>query len=1138
MTDATTQDAAHRALAEGRNRGLEDTYLVEAGAGTGKTSVLITRLLSLVSEGTELSRIVAITFTEKAAGELRARLRGALEAELRSGRAGPDGALLEKALHEIDRAHIGTIHGFCSDILRERPVEAGVDPDFAMADELRQVFLFEEVWETWIRSEFAQGLPPAVAEAHALGYGLRRIRELASRLVSFRDLLDLVPGPVDAGGAEAYIAELQREAEEFVELARTECSDPGDSAVGLILAFAEQARAIEHVAPESRVAFALRDVKPAPPSNRGRKANWSDGILEDVRARAAALKERRDEVAADLAHNAAVELLTWLRGYVDAYEETKLRLGLLDFEDLLIKARDVVRDNFEVRDHFKRAFARILVDEFQDTDPLQCEIAFFLAEKEGGRARDWKEVELEPGKLFLVGDPKQSIYRFRRADIEIYEEAKRHVGGEALLELIENFRTRPPIIDEVNAVFESRMVPPESGRRYQPDYAPLVPHRKADGQGPGVVILTPGGPLEKGTGTDVVREAEAASVAAFIAKVRDERSLRVYDRALEDWRPVELKDVAILFHSMTGLDVYEQALRDFGLEYRIAGGKKFYTRREVKELATVLAAVEDPHDEAAVVGALRSPFFGASDEDILLHRWRTGSMNYLTDPAAEGDSATIADSLELLRLLHAYRNGAGPARLLTTLFEETKALELFLMKPSGEQRHANLLKVVELAEALEKSQALSFGGFVRWLRDVSQLTPEEAESPLSEEGDDFIRVLTIHKAKGLEFPVTVLADVGRLRKRLDRIIVDRAAGRLEFGVSKSGTGLATRGYRDMIEFEEARRDAESLRLLYVGMTRARDTVVVPWFLAEGGRSGPWFLEQLEPLLERAGEPVVAFGDKADWGGNTVAFDTRGLDITRKRQRPIRLKTEEAETIDASTTEAARELAEWYERRAARRDTYDHPEDIRSPSRLDRDRPEPAEFAAKPPTPATADESIDGRELGTLVHDVMERIDLSAPGNIADVARALARPRGMGDATVRVASELIVSALSTPVIGRARAAARSWRELPFCLESDGVILEGKIDLVFEEEDGLVVVDYKTDEIGAGSAADLAARYDVQARSYGLALAAVTGRCVKEVVLVFMREPTEERIDVADACASPDEARHAIAELLSRMQAAPE
>jgi ATP-dependent helicase/nuclease subunit A len=1149
MTAAQTlRDERDRALASGRNGGLEGTYLVEAGAGTGKTTVLVDRILNLVRSGTDITRIVAITFTEKAAAELSVRLRAELEEAIgRRVVSGGESAIgnveevqrdrLVAALHAIDRAHVSTIHGFCAALLKERPVEAGVDPNFGMVDALRQTLLLESVWGDWLRREFAGELPDAVEAARELGFGLRKIRELAVRLVNYRDLLHLVPDATEPGDIGSFIATIETEARGFVEIAAAHCTDPNDKAAWAVAEFERQVEVLAQLPEDVRGPYALRHLAPAPKKNKGRKGNWKNGTLDDLRTRAGALAERRDELRRLASHNAAVGLLGWIRGYVDAYDAEKMRLGLLDFQDLLSKARDLLRENLHVRSDFKRAYDRILVDEFQDTDPLQCEIVFFLAEEEAGKARDWTSVALEPGKLFIVGDPKQSIYRFRRADIEMYERAKEIISrqGEALT-LVENFRTRPGIVEDVNAVFSEIMKPPEDGRRYQPEYAGLLPHREPDGKGPGTVLLTLSEPLDSDTKAPVIRRLEATAVAAFVADACRSGSIQVYDKRPRDWRPLELKDVAILFRSTTALEAYEDAFSDFGLDYRIAGGKKFYARREIKELGTVLAAVEDPHNGTAVVGALRTPFFGVSDEEILLHRHRSEAFNYLD--GAGSWIASVEDSFALLSDLHAARNDAGVARLILRLFERTKTPELFLMKPGGEQRHANLMKVVELADALEKADPMSFGGFVHWLRDVSQLTPEEAESPLSEEGDDFVRMLTIHKAKGLEFPVTVLADLGRYQAHGESIIVDRGEARLALGIGRDSDRLATLDYDKLQELEKRRRDAELIRLLYVGATRARDALVIPWFVAGGDSSGSGLLRHFASLRKRAGAPVADLG-AADGDGRTpvdlrdggvIAFDSSILGPPPGRRRPLRLRTDEAAEIDPETTDAHTALTAWEAWRSDLGRHLNKPPIILSPSGLAAG-PErrtsggtaSSERTARRLESAAGEEpprGPSGAQLGTLVHSVMERLDLDQPAAALPLARALARTQGLDECAADAAATIIARSLESTILVRARASKRSWWEVPFCVVRNGRTLEGKMDLVFEEDDGYVVVDYKTDAFDDDGPSALATHYEAQACAYGLALATIVPVPVKEVVLLFMQGPAEVSVPIASRFDAPD------------------
>jgi ATP-dependent helicase/nuclease subunit A len=1096
MTPAShTEDARDRAFARGGDGGLDATCLVEAGAGTGKTSVLIDRLLSLVLSGTSASRIVAITFTEKAAGELRVRFRSRVEEAARN-RSGEERERLDAAVREIDRAQVGTIHGFCAGLLRERPVEAGVDPNFSVADELRQTILLDSAWDKWLRGELSRDLPGAAAEARALGFGLGRIRDLAGRLAEARDVIHLMPSPLDPGDLEGFLAELGAEAREFFELARTGARDPEDGAATAIHVFARAVEALALLPDEARAPFALARIAPAPSKRQGRKTNWDEGLLDQLRERAARLKERQADLLARAGHNATVGLVQWLAGYLRAYEAEKSSAGILDFQDLLSKARDLLRDDPGVREHFKCSYDRILVDEFQDTDPLQCEIAFFLAEQKGRSAKNWLNVKLEPGKLFIVGDPKQSIYRFRRADIETYESARDMIAKSgSVLKLTENFRTRPSIIGAVNAVFDGAMTAPGDGRRYQPDYEALVAHRPVDEEGPGVTFITPSSAFGGGAKAAEIRGAEAEAVAAFISRSLASGRPRVLDRESSSWRPVRQGDIAVLFHSMTALDAYEAAFSARGLDYRIAGGKRFYVRREVSELATVLAAVDDPHDLVSVVGALRTPFMGVSDEEIVVHRERTGGLNYLTR-AASGVPA-VESAFRILRELHERRNAGGVAELIRRLLTDTAALELFLLKPAGEQRHANLLKVVELASSLEKDEPMSFGGFVRWLREVSQLTPEEAESPLSEEGDDFIRMLTIHRAKGLEFPVAVLADLGRVTRRAGSMIVDREEGRLDVGIGSRKERLATLGYEDARALEERRETAERLRLLYVGMTRARDALVIPWFPGEEvGATG--LLEHLEGLTGPAGE-----GARPD----VELVDAGALDLGRDAARQVRLSATDAlGAADAAAGTA--ELAEWEGRLEAFAQRHDRPPLIVTPSAL-------AHVPGGGPETDSCDSGTPpaaGMRFGTLVHAVMERADFEAPESVAATAEALARAMGAGADEAAEATRLIESSLESNVMRRARTSVRTFREVPFCVRRGDAVIDGKIDLLFQEADGLVVVDYKTDRLPEGGTGLLAGVYRDQAAVYGIAAGLATGLPVKEVVLLFMRGPTEERIAI--------------------------
>ncbi len=1139
--EGRTADSEHRDLARGLNGGLEFTALVEAGAGTGKTSVLVDRLLSMVRAGVSVSRIVAITFTEKAAGELRVRFRTHLEdaagaarvaaahaatkAAARDGHEadapdspGAQAELLDAALRGIDRANIGTIHSFCGQLLRERPVEAGIDPDFGVADQLRRTVLLESAWDKWIRNELSSGLPADVAEAHFRGTNLFSMQELAFKLVENRDAVRLLPDPIENGDAAAFAGTLRGEAEDMLRFAVENCEDDTDRGLPAVRRFADEARALDLIPEDSLASFALSRVTVEPGRNSGSKSNWKGDSLAALKKRAAELKQRQSELSARASHNATVGLLGWLAGFLDEYEREKAASGVLDFQDLLSRTRDLLRDDDATREHFKRAFDRILVDEFQDTDPLQCEIVFFLSERQGANAAEWNRVDLEPGKLFIVGDPKQSIYRFRRADIEMYEEAKSLIDDDGrIFELSQNFRTRPAVVDCVNSTFRKIMVPPEEGGGFQPEYEPLHAFRPEDEAGPGIILIGSPAEAEKVAET---RQVEATAVAAFVKSMLEQGRPLVCDRKTGEWRPPRLGDIAILFHRLTGLDAYEEALNTYDLDYRIAGGKRFYVRREVYELKTVLAAVDDPNDLVSVLGALRTPFFGVSDEDIVVHRHETGGLRYLDEDG--GGSPAVLEAFRVLRDLHYERNSRSVADIIRRLFDRTGALELYLLKPTGEQRHANLLKVVEMATSLEAQDPMSFGGFVRWLADVSKLSPEEAESPLSEEGDQFIRVLTIHKAKGLEFPITILADLGRHEFKSDNLIVDRDEGRLEYGKNVKDGGPATLGYEDLKALEKQRAEAETIRLLYVGLTRARDAVVVPWFPTKGTKP-TGLLPHLTDLAERASDdkdPLVTW------------VDAGTLDLGVERSRPLKLDLHEAMETDPEDTRAALDLAEWTRSLNAFAPGHYRPPRVVTPSSL----------AGEEELELPEDAPRYGAALGTLVHSVMEHATLGSTEGLGEVVSLAARGSGAPPAHAEEAERMVVRAMRSDVIARATRSDACFREVPFVLHDDGAYVEGTMDLLFVEDGKLVVVDYKTDARPVAGFGELVKKYEGQALAYAVAAERTTGLPLGEVVLLFLSgdgsaerdegseggEATEERVSVG---ATTEERERALRSLVS-------
>ena len=617
-------DAGERARA---THELETSFLVEAGAGTGKTTILVERLVRLLEQGTGLDQIAAITFTEKAAAELKVRLGERLEERAAGARETEDQARarrFEAALADLDQAHVTTIHGFCAAILRERPVEAGVDPGFEVADGDRRDVLFEEAFDQCLAALFSEGARGLQAALEA-GISLPWLRNLCSNLIEQRDLLERltveVPEPLDPQDVCLAFEELVR----FLEQSRVSCTNPDeDKLIPQTDRLSLLSRSMAGLQPQETVA---RLMEKGVAAAQGKQANWSDKeTLKECKERIKTFRAMLAERAEREQERRALCLLSDLLGLPAMYEQVKRRNRALDFSDLLIRTRDLLLRDTSVRRDFQRRFRAILLDEFQDTDPLQAEIAFFLAEDpDTGPAEEWNDVTIGKGRLFLVGDPKQSIYRFRRADIEVYKQAKERViaSGGAVLKIQVNFRSAPAILTWVNRRFEKLLQPTPETELFQPGYVSIEQAPGATDIGPGAWLLRDFEHEPWYANAEEARVAEARWVAAFLKRaVTGEEPLVVQQlsHGKRTVRPARWSDCALLFRTSTAFSIYDEALRSSGIPYRFCGSKHLYSRVEVKAAVSLFRALDDPCDGIAQVATLRSPLFGVSDEDLVRFR--------------------------------------------------------------------------------------------------------------------------------------------------------------------------------------------------------------------------------------------------------------------------------------------------------------------------------------------------------------------------------------------------------------------------------------------------------------------------------------------------------------------------------------
>jgi ATP-dependent helicase/nuclease subunit A len=1077
--------------------GTDESFLVEASAGTGKTSTLISRIVQhVVADGDPIRAIAAMTFTEKAAGEMKTRLRQALEKVVTSAKNGDAKERAGRALLDLDAAEISTIHSFCARLLRERPVEAGVDPDFVAGDERIAADRADEVFRAWF-DRAARRDPGPVADALRAGATPSDIADLAFELHAKR--LQLADAQLPADVLEEIRDEiriLRKEWDEILGFFPAEHSK--DRKADQIRGALEELRGWSSLGLEELSASRLLTTFNL---GHGKRSILDDG--QKSRFKAAA--ERTKHLASRFPSLLLVPLLTALvreirTSFFNEVEEAKRKDGILDFDDLLLSARDLLRASPAARQHFHEKYRTLMVDEFQDTDPVQAEIVMRLAAAPETQEGAWTDLTPEPGRLFLVGDPKQSIYRFRRADIETYGRARGRFPEASRLPLTSNFRSSRPLLEFVNAVGPT-LLPEPRDRDYAVPYAPLEPSDKTtEGTLPAVLFLAaPPAPAgveetpaeedgaERGEDDDLsVREEEARAVANLL-RARFGGGERPWGR------------IAILAPRHEAIELLSEALRAAGIPFVLEGGKSFYRREEVAAVVEALKAVDDPSDGIAAVAALKSLLFGISDR-VLLDAAESGVRFDRLDLVPEGTPLFPAASL--LTRLHRERHGRSAAATLADLLAARQTVAAVesgaVVNPA--QGLANLERLLAFVRGGDR-EGLGFREVVARLVRV-QKDPEFEPSAFAEERDA-VRLMTLHRAKGLEFDVVVLADFGlketnRRGGRPSLAFCERAAGRFAVRLRFGPEFVRSARFGEVEESDRLRREEEVRRLLYVGLTRARETLVVSWFRKR---------------------TVKENGERTDLLEKSLLFPLAPFE-TATRELSGLVEVVPPDLTPPAPREAAREVGEPTDLALDMFEAESRIERVRAtaarPLRRAGEKDAVLAFTHEDAEPADRDEAPDrARRIGVAVHAAMEA--LLTRTTVPDAATTRTETKRACEALFederREASDLVSELLATPVVARAFAADRRFVEMPILYvdasRPDQPLVEGKIDLLFEEADGWQIVDWKTDR--AASPADRLARtelYASQIRAYEEGLRKLLGpaAAVKSGLVVFARPLT--------------------------------
>ena len=923
---------------------------VSAGAGSGKTRVLVERYLYLaVDKGVDPERILAITFTDKAAGQIKERL--AAETRRRN---------LSGIRRQLESAPIGTIHSFCSRVLKEHPVEAGVDPAF------------------------------------------RVLAEAETEILRHRTLDLVFEEETDSAG--------------WLDLMLAAGEDALRGAVGSFYGL-------------SRSGW-----------------EWSGG------------KGRVFD------HEFKTQFERVSRRFASLYDAQKRAQGLLDFDDLLYFTDRLLADDTParraVRDKYRSRFAAILVDEYQDTNLLQDRIV---------------EALKSPGALFIVGDVQQSIYAFRQADPEIFQRRLREAMAPATkasagrragtFHLRRNYRTRPEIIRFVNALFADLT---------KGSFEPLVPVRKAE-PGPAVEVLCVR--AEEGLGLDRSR-------------VREARSLAWYIREAVKKKRFKHGDIALLFRSLKKSHLYEKELADAGIPFHVIRPGDFFEKPEVRDLVNFLSLLENPLEDVPLAGVLRSPLVGIGDETLFwLARtaksarreaslWNAVEKEEGVPEIAEAERGKIRSFLGLLKGLRGQKDSLGLSELVLRALRETDYEARLMTEEGGRQKAANVRKLVDLLERLGRKNVFGIGDLVWHLSRLSEQEIRESEAHLAEERSDSVRLLTVHQAKGLEFPCVIVADMGRQENAKPRgPFLAREDEGLGLNIDKSPDAC----YQRINEALKLKESAEQDRVLYVALTRARERLVLSG--AAGGSSATWMARIVKAMgLEPAAKKTFK------WKGLAIGL------VPVHDEPPPRPRAKRPLAEDPAFRKALAEPSparDWESAFRQPEKPYEQTDDTTVSALAAR----AAEGGRVMEEPDQDDpDAMPADEYGTLFHRVMELLAHSRPARVPESFFRSPFLQPLTDETrARLKKDTLVF-WDGPWGAEVRSSKKRYPELPFVYNTGRGLLRGQIDLIYQTKEGeWVLLDYKT---GAVTAA-----HELQLSLYALVFKRLTGEEITRGVLYF-------------------------------------
>lgn len=1072
ISKTTLIDRAERASIV---RELDRNMIVEAGAGSGKTTSLVDRITALIGEGkATLSRIAAVTFTKKAAAELKERCQISIERAFRESE-GKRKERFELALMDMEQGFIGTIHSFCARLLRERPVEAGIDPGFTELDDDENILLREETWEEFV-GRLHEADETVTDRLYELGVWLKDLKGLYENLSDYPEV-EVVKKEKPLPDFSAVLKEIKdflKYALPFVPSVAPE--NDRDASQEAILKAVSLSKSLDLGEPRDlfKVIGVLKKAKNVT-QNR-----WPKGVGKEV-------KEAAEKFVADVLEPAEkswneyrhFHLVTLAEPAAREFNNLRQRQSRPNFNDLLMLSSKMLRENQEVRAYFRARFTHLLVDEFQDTDPIQAEVMLYLTGEERSE-KDWTRLKPAPGSLFVVGDPKQSIYRFRRADIDIYNTVKNIIAssGGLVLNLKTNFRSVRPVCEWVNPVFEARF---GEGSRYQAPHAELnaINDEHTDCLG-GVRKLSI--PKVDRNRNELIALEDSRRIASFIRKCLDGKGLKVQTCKDRQGNPVVREprpsDFMILHTQKSMIALYAKVLEDYGVAYEVSGGDAFAGTSGMRELIKVLKSVSEPESGLNLVAALRG-LFGVSDDVLYRFRRSGGRFSFFSkvpDGADDDVKEAVATAFEKLRLYRQWVLILPPSVAIEKIIEDFGLVAESLSGAAGGSATGAIMKTLEYLQSLEASGSAEFREAVERLEVYMENGKVDAMD-ISHKSVDAVRVMNLHKAKGLEAPVVFLANPRKKMSHEINFYIARQdegpKGYFRVSLERDDIGIPPR-WDHACEEEGKYSSAEKDRLMYVASTRAKQLLVI---------SSYPYSESVWSLFEQY------LMDTPELEGTEVISPKQTLDDAHITPKDCKDAIARFEKMAGNTTAPTYELA--------------------CVTGLKDDAMQPGW-------------SKEGKGMGwgRVIHRALEALGRGIDNKDLEPFMVSALKEEGLDQKMKEEAMAAVTRISEFAFWKeVRAAEQRLFEVPFSCRvspTDGskgaeyAILSGTIDLAYKTKDGWVIVDYKTDTV-SGNLDDFVEYYAPQVKAYRKHWEEITGEKVARAGLYFTKENRFMKVD---------------------------